>query len=192
MKPAEDNTPGEKTAGTTLQNHLISDNRSCEKKWYAVYTRSRHEKKALNNLLERGFDAWLPMYRTIRQWSDRKKMIEKPLLNSYVFVRITSRDFYNVQGTDGICTIIKCQGQPVPIPQCQIDNLKLIIDSRAEVEVTGEKFEKGDEVIVTIGTLKGLRGELISHGNRKKLLVRIDSIEKNITVTVPVSYLRKL
>ncbi len=162
------------------------------KRWYAVYTRSRSEKQVLRNLTEKGYDAWLPLYKTLRQWSDRKKMVERPLISSYVFIRVTEQDFYKVQGTDGVCTMVKCQGKPVPIPQCQIDNLRLIINSNAEVEVTGEKFEKGDAVVVTTGSLKGLKGELISHGNRKKLLVRIDSIEQNITVVVPVSYLRKL
>ncbi len=162
------------------------------KRWYAVYTRSRSEKQVLRNLSEKGYEAWLPLYKTLRQWSDRKKMVERPLISSYVFIKVIERDFYKVQGTEGVCALVKCQGKPVPIPQCQIDNLRLIINSNAEVEVTGEKFEKGDNVVVTTGSLKGLKGELISHGNRKKLLVRIDSIEQNVTVTVPVTYLRKL
>ncbi|MBE0676097.1 MAG: UpxY family transcription antiterminator [Bacteroidales bacterium] len=161
------------------------------KRWYAVYTRSRAERQVLKNLSERGIEAWLPLYKTLRQWSDRKKMVEKPLINSYVFVKVYEKDFYTVRGTDGVCTVVKCQGKPVPIPQCQIDNLRLIINSDAEVEVSGEKFEKGDAVVVTMGTLKGLTGELISDGDRKKILVRIDTIEQNITVVVPVSYIKK-
>jgi transcription antitermination factor NusG len=87
---------------------------------------------------------------------------------------------------------MKFQVKRIPIPEVQIKNLRLNTNSNAEVEVTGEKFDKGDSVIVTTGSLKGLSEELISQGYKKKLLVRLDSIEHNITVTVPVSYLRKV
>lgn len=181
--------PVQTTAGAGTDGSAEADR---VRRWYAVYTRPRAEKKVLMNLTENGCEAWLPLYKTLRQWSDRRKMIEKPLISSYVFVKVTERDFYKVQGTEGVCRLVKNQGRPVPIPQVQIDNLRLIINSNAKVELSGEKFDRGDAVVVTTGSLKGLKGELISQGNRKKLLVRIDSIDHNITVTVPVSYLRKL
>jgi transcription antitermination factor NusG len=97
-----------------------------------------------------------------------------------------------VYKTSGVVKLISFEGQPVSIPQNQIDNLKLLVNSDAEIEVTSEKFEKGDNVEVIAGSLTGLTGELIKTGNKKRVIVRIDKLEQNIVVTIPVTFLRKV
>jgi transcription antitermination factor NusG len=161
-------------------------------KWYAVYTNPRAEKLVNNRLLETGVETYLPMQKTYRQWSDRKKLVEKPLLSSYVFVKVIPTDFPKVYRTIGVVKFISFEGKPVSIPQKQIDNLRLLIDSNAEIAVTSEKFEKGDNVEVITGSLTGLRGELVKVHGRKKVIIRIDKLEQNIVVTIPVTFLRKL
>ena len=161
-------------------------------KWYAIYTRPRAEKQIHARLIEIGVETYLPLQKTYRQWSDRKKLIEKPLLSSYVFVKVIPVEFPNVYKTDGVVKFVSFEGKPVAIPQKQIDNLRLIIDSNAEVEVTSEKFEKGDEVEVIMGSMIGLTGELIKTGRKKRVIIRIDKLEQNIVLTIPVSFLRKI
>jgi len=161
-------------------------------KWYAVYTRPRAEKLVYQRLLESEIEAFLPMQKTIRQWSDRKKLIEKPLLSSYIFVNTVPKKFPIVFKTFGVVKFVTFEGQPVPIPQKQIDNLKLLINSDAEIEVTSEKFDPGDNVEVTNGSLVGLTGELVGRGGNRRVLVRLDNLEVNIVVTIPVTFLRKL
>ncbi len=160
-------------------------------KWYAIYTNPRAEKLVHERLVESGIETYLPLQKTYRQWSDRKKLIEKPLLSSYVFVKVVPASFPAVYKTIGVVKFISFEGRPVPIPQKQIDNLKLLIDSNAEVEVTSEKFEKGDNVEVVTGSLRGLTGELVKIGNKKKVIIRIDKLEQNIILTIPVTFLRK-
>jgi transcription antitermination factor NusG len=132
------------------------------------------------------------MQKTYRQWSDRKKLVEKPLLSSYVFVKVIPTDFPKVYRTVGIVKFISFEGQPASIPQKQIDNLRLLIDSNAEISVTSEKFEKGDNVEVITGSLTGLTGELVKVHGRKRVIIRIDKLEQNIVVTIPVTFLRKI
>lgn len=161
-------------------------------KWYAIYTNPRAEKLVNSRLLEAGVETYLPLQKTYRQWSDRKKLIEKPLLSSYVFVKVVPVEFPKVFRTIGVVKFISFEGKPVPIPQKQIDNLKLLIDSNAEIEVSSDKFEKGDNVEVVTGSLRGLTGELVKVHGRKKVIIRIDKLEQNIIVTIPVTFLRKL
>jgi transcriptional antiterminator RfaH len=161
-------------------------------KWYAVYTNPRAEKQVHCRLEETGVEAFLPLQKTYRQWSDRKKLVIKPLLSSYVFVKVVPKEFPMVYKTTGVVKFVSFDGQPVAIPQNQIDNLRLLVNSNAEIEVTGEALAKGDNVKVMSGSLIGLTGELISYGGKKKVIVRIDKLEQNIIVTIPVTFLQKI
>jgi transcriptional antiterminator RfaH len=161
-------------------------------KWYAIYTRPRAEKQVYQRLLEVGIETFLPLQKTFRVWSDRKKMVEKPLLSSYVFVRTTRSGFPAVYKVNGVVKFVTFEGLPAAIPQNQIDNLRLLINSDVEIEVTGEKFEKGDTVEVTSGSLIGLTGELISVNGAKRVIVRLDKLDQNILVKIPPTFLRKV
>jgi len=80
----------------------------------------------------------------------------------------------------------------VSIPQKQIDNLRLLINSDAEIEVSQENFSKGDNVEVTSGSLIGLTGELIKIGSHNRVVIRIDSLKQNIVVKIPKVFLKKI
>lgn len=163
-----------------------------KEKWYAVYTRPRAEKQVFRRLEEAGVAVFLPLQKTISKWSDRKKIIEKPLLSSYIFVKVKRKQFPAVNKTYGIVKFVTFEGHPVPIPQCQIDNLRLLVNSDAELEVSSDIFETGDMVEVIAGSLTGLRGELTGKGSKKRMIIRIDEIGKNIIVKIPVTFLKKI
>jgi transcription antitermination factor NusG len=163
-----------------------------EEKWYALYTRPRAEKLVYQRLLEVNIESFLPLQKTYRTWSDRKKLVEKPLLSSYVFVKTKSKFFPQVYKTNGVVKFISFEGQPVSIPQRQIDNLRLIINSDADVEVSSEKFAAGDNVEVINGSLIGLTGELIKIGSHNRVIVRIDKLDQNLILKIPKTFLRKL
>ena len=144
-------------------------------KWFAIYTNPRAEKLVHTRLSEEGVESFLPLQKTYRKWSDRKKLVMKPLLSSYVFVKVIPKEFPKVYRTNGVVKFISFEGQPVAIPQKQIDNLRLLVNSDAEIEVTTEKFEQGDQVEVINGSMVGLTGELIKFGGKNRVLVRIDN-----------------
>ena len=179
---------------TTRKGYIVvkEKDKELETKWYAVYTRPRFEKQVLKELLDQGIEAYLPLIKTMRQWSDRKKMVEIPLFSSYVFVHIDRRYYDQVLQTHGVVKYITFEGKAATIPANQIDNLKIIVDSNEKVETTWETRRKGDKVVVTAGSLKGLKGELITEGNRKKVLVRIQGIDQNLTVEVHSSLIESI
>jgi transcription antitermination factor NusG len=168
------------------------DGKELSQKWYAVYTRSRFEKQVLKGLLDQGIDAYLPLIKTVRQWSDRKKTVEVPLFSSYVFVHIDRRFYDQVLQTNGVVKYVTFEGKAATIPAEQIDLLRIIVNSDEKVEATWETRKKGDRVMVTAGSLKGLKGELITDGDRRKVLVRIDSIDQNLTVEVHPSLIEAI
>jgi transcription antitermination factor NusG len=163
-----------------------------EAKWYAIYTNPRAEKQVRDRLLEAGVEVFLPLQKTYRIWSDRKKLVEVPLLSSYVFVKVIPKDFPKVYQSSGVVRFITFEGQPASIPQNQIDNLRLLINSEAEIEISSEKFEKGDNVEVIRGSLIGLTGELVTKGPHSRVVVRIDRLDQNLVVNIPMTFLRRL
>ena len=170
----------------------IIKNSSSEEKWYALYTRPRAEKQVYQRLVEEGIETFLPLQKTYRMWSDRKKLVEKPLLSSYIFVKTKSKSFPMVYKTQGVVKFVSFEGHPVSIPQNQIDNLRLLINSDAEIEVSSENFARGDNVEVVSGSLVGLTGELIRIGSRNRVVVRIDRLDQNLILKIPKTFLRKV
>ena len=170
----------------------VIKNNIFEEKWYALYTRPRAEKLVYQRLVEAGIETFLPLQRTYRMWSDRKKLVEKPLLSSYVFVKTNNKNFPKVYKTNGVVKFISFEGQPVSIPQRQIDNLRLLINSDADIEVSSDKFATGDNVEVINGSLIGLTGELIKIGSKNRVIVRIDRLDQNLILKIPKAFLRKV
>jgi transcriptional antiterminator RfaH len=161
------------------------------KRWYAVYTRSRAEKKVAVQLEKNGIEMYLPLQKTLRQWSDRKKMIYEPLFRCYVFVKVNNKDFFDVLSVSGAVCFVSIANKKIPIPECQIDAIKTYLGELI-INDPLSYFKTGSEVEVAYGALKGLRGILISTRNQRKLIVRIDAVYQNITLTLPSHLLRKI
>lgn len=161
------------------------------RKWYAIYTRSRHEKRLAEELSEKGIENYLPMQKVLRQWSDRRKFIRVPLFTSYVFVHVDKSEFIHVLDCGGAVCFIKFAGEYAPIPDWQINNLKIIIGSEKKFDITCEQFEVGQEVEVTGGSFKGLKGTLIEHRGKQRVLVKINTINQNLLVNINPLYLKK-
>ncbi len=167
-------------------------NKKPERAWYALYTNSRAEKRVSDRINEMGIETFLPLQKTLRQWSDRKKLIEKPLISSYVFVKAVPKEFFPIRSTDGVVKFIMIQGKPVAIPEAQITNLRILCGSDANVQVSTDVYEEGDKVEVIVGSLTGLRGELIRVGRKHKVVIRIIQPGMNLTVDIKANAIRKL
>ena len=160
--------------------------------WYAIYTNPRSEKSAHRALLEKGIHAYLPLVKTLRQWSDRKKMVEEPLFRSYLFVNVTKAEYIKVLNTPGVVRYITFEGKAVPIPQNQIDAIKYFLETEVPDEEGLTGFAPGALVEVTRGTLMGLRGTLVEERGRHRVKVVIEAIGKSIAITIPKSGLREI
>lgn len=165
---------------------------TAEKSWYAIYTSARAEKKVYESLQNINAEAYLPLQKKLRKWSDRKKWVMVPLINSYVFVRIAKKKYYDVLNIQGVSRYICFEGKAVPIPDCQINTLKLAIENDPDLEVTDEKINKGDEIIVKAGTFIGLKGKLIDFKGKKKVIINISNIGQSLLINIPIEYLDKI
>jgi transcription antitermination factor NusG len=160
--------------------------------WFAVYTNPRAEKKAYAELLEKGIDAYLPLQRTLRQWSDRKKWIEEPLFRSYIFVKIPENLHFDVLNTTGIVRFVTFEGKAVPIPPQQIEAVRFFLSSDDPLPENIEQYFPGQSVEVIKGPLKGLTGELIGITGKQKVRIEITAIGQSILVTIPMNHLNIL
>ncbi len=145
-----------------------------QKKWYALYTRSRAEKRVFESLTEQGFEAYLPLIKTLRQWSDRKKMVTLPLIPSYVFVRIHHKNYRKVLEVDGAVAFIKFEREMISIPDAQIQAMRTMVEKGMDIQATTDHITKGDEVRIGSGPLRGTQGEVIEVAGKQKFVLRVD------------------
>src|ERR1700744_3027535 len=143
-------------------------------KWYPVYTHPRAEKKAFEALVSKGMEAYLPLHRQLKQWSDRKKWVEEPFIKSYLFVHIQEHEQTEVLMTKGISRFIYFSNKITPMPDRQIEDLKLLMASPYELDVTEENLEPGEKIIIKAGPLKGITGEIIAYRSQKQLILRLE------------------
>jgi len=160
--------------------------------WYVLRTKTRAEKQAFNNLTEKKINTFLPLIKTLRKWSDRKKCVEIPLFNSYIFVYISEKDFEKIRFIPGIIGFITFEGKPAIIPDKQIKEIKQLISSEINIISTEEKFEKGQNVIIKSGPLKGIIGELAMFKGSHKVILRIEQINQVILFEVALNKLAKI
>ncbi|WP_292972646.1 UpxY family transcription antiterminator [Mucilaginibacter sp.] len=167
-------------------------NGESDARWYPVYTHARAEKKAYEALKAKGIEAYLPLQRKLKQWSDRKKWVEEPLISSYLFVNISPQHMAEVLMTKGIARFLYFSGKVATMPDRQIKELKLLLATDAELEVTEEDLQPGEKVTIKAGPLKGINGEIIAHRSQKKLLLRLESMGQSLIVSMPPSYINRL
>ncbi|MBK6963976.1 MAG: UpxY family transcription antiterminator [Bacteroidales bacterium] len=159
--------------------------------WYACYTKPRAEKVVHQRLVHSEIESYLPVQRTRRKWSDRIKWVDEPLFRSYIFVRVNVPDFIKVLQTEGIVRFITFERKAVPIPETQIEAIRMLLGQGVELEVTTERIKPGQAIEVQAGPLMGIRGELVEYRGNRKVLVRLGEIGQGILVTIgPESLLR--
>jgi transcription antitermination factor NusG len=158
-----------------------------EKKWFALYVASRQEKNACKLLIEKGIDAYAPLVKTMRQWSDRKKMVEFPLLNGYLFVRIVPTEKEKVLQTKGIVRFVRSEGADAIVRNEEIERLRQLVDLGYHLESFSSKrdYKEGQKVKITSGALKNVEGFVIENKEGRFIDVLLESIGQSIRVKLP-------
>lgn len=160
-------------------------------KWYAVYTHPRAEKRAYAQLLEKGIETYLPLLRTLRQWSDRKKWVEEPLFRSYLFVYVSEKEYFDVLNTPGVVRYITFEGKAVPVPQKQIDAIKYFLNEETpETLPDPSSLAPGQTVEIVRGPLNGLKGELVDMQGQHKVRIQIDALGQYLHLSIAISDLK--
>ena len=157
-----------------------------DKQWHVLYVKSRTENKVYQSLLGKGVEVYLPLQRKLRQWSDRKKIIEMPLFPGYIFVKVSCLEYENVLKAKNAVCYITFEGKAAIVPPKDINALKQILkQDQIHVELTTEELTLGQKVEIVAGPLLGIQGELLEIKGKRKVGIRIRQI--NYTVVVEVS-----
>jgi transcription antitermination factor NusG len=145
------------------------------RKWLAVYTRPRWEKKVNQLLAEKGVESYCPLNKVRRKWSDRVKVVEEPLFKSYVFVKVNEEDRSDVRMTSGVINFVYWQGKPAVIKEKEITAIKRFLDEYENVEVQPLEVKVNQRVKITTGPLMDHEGQVLEV-KHKKAKVAIDSL----------------
>lgn len=147
------------------------------------------EKKVARLLDDKKIETYLPLYKILKQWSDRRKWVQEPLFRSYVFVFIEPNEHLPVLQTQGVVKFITFEKQAVVIPPVQIEAVRTFINSGEEKITEEVNINVGDRVMIIRGPLKGLQGTLVSFSNRKRVRIMIEGIRQSLYIKVPPSFL---
>ncbi len=160
-----------------------------ERKWYAIYTKPRWEKKLAVGLEEKGIDHYLPMVKTLKLWSDRKKWVTEPLFKSYIFVNVNQNEYLSAIQTPGAVKYITFERKAVSIPDLQIEAIRSFIESGEDLNTDSPDMKIGDRVAVIRGPLKGLEGTLVEFNQKHRVRIMIEGIRQSLYIKVPQSFL---
>lgn len=162
-----------------------------EKKWYAVYTKPRWEKKVNQLLTDKAIETYCPLNKVSRQWSDRVKVVLEPLFKSYVFTRISPDEMTNVRMTDGVLNFVYWTGKPAIIKDKEIELIKNFLDEYDNVELEKVELEPSQKVIVKRGVFMEKEGEVIKVLNNKAVVI-INSLGYRIVAQIKKNNLQVL
>ena len=153
--------------------------------WHAVYVKSRTEKKAQLELQFQEIETFLPLQRKLRQWSDRKKWVEMPLISGYLFVHTSRKEYDQILQSNYVVSYVRFEGKAAIVPDNQIEYLKLMLAQENEpIEVTKEKLKPGQMIEVISGPFIGLKGKLQKIKGKSKVAIELEQLGYSAMVEI--------
>jgi transcription antitermination factor NusG len=159
--------------------------------WFALRVRSNHERIAAVHLRERGFEEFSPSYKVDRQWSDRRKTIERYMFPGYVFCHIDPRERLSVVRLPGVVNLVGFGTRPAAIPEREIEAIRRMVYSGLGAE-PWPFLNVGQAVLIERGPLAGVEGILEQVRKTYRLVVSIQLLQRSVSVQVDRSWVRPL
>jgi transcription termination/antitermination protein NusG len=156
------------------------------RKWYALYVKSRHEYVTQGELVQKGIDTFLPSVKKLRQWKDRKKFVDFPLFPGYLFVYMfeSSEEYINVLRTRGVVRLLSTgMNRPTPVSSEEINTLKLLIESGQHLDVYPH-LKEGNPVRIRRGPLSGAVGIINNRVDQSIFVVNVDILGRSVGVNI--------
>lgn len=168
---------------------MSSETHQAEAQWYAIWTRSRHEKAVRDQLERKSIEVFLPTIAKWSRWKDRKKKIEWPLFPGYCFARFDAADRLPVLTCDGVVQIVGNEGMPSSIPAHEVEGIRQLVESELSYDPC-PLVKEGEMVKVVSGPLKGIVGRLVRKGGHARLMLSVDLIGQAVSVEVDAADVR--
>ena len=152
--------------------------------WYALYTRSRHEKLVDRELKKKGIESFLPLRKVTRHWSDRRKIIEDPLFKGYLFVHIPWRERWAVLNTVGVAHFVGPKASdPVQVPERDLWTIRRFMEQEIQLDPF-PYLKEGQRVYIRSGLMKGAEGFIVRKDNHCRLVISLDLLMQSISVVI--------
>jgi transcription antitermination factor NusG len=169
-----------------------TDNQLGESRWYAIKTRAKCEKNVANALSMKQIKHYLPLVRTIKRYTRKVRKVEKPLINSYVFVKIDKTEYVRVLETEHVIQFIRFSNQLAAIPEDEINIIRrLVMEHDIELETISGSITTGDPVVITAGSLMGHTGKVIKVEGKRKLVIELGTLGHSLLITVDAQLIQK-
>jgi transcription antitermination factor NusG len=151
--------------------------------WFAAYTHARHEKQVAQQLKDRGIDTFLPLYRSIRRWKDRRRELDLVLFPGYVFVRVSPSERLRVLQLPGVVRFVSFNGQPTAMPSSDVEALRRGLNQGVRAE-HHPYLTLGRRVKIIAGPLAGAQGILLRTKPNSRVVISIDAIMRSVAVEI--------
>jgi transcription antitermination factor NusG len=155
-----------------------------QKNWFALYLKPQHEFKAKVELEKLSIQNYLPIVTKLKQWSDRKKKIDEPLLKGYIFIFADEKERLNSLENRCVVKCVSDHGRPAKIPEWQITNLKNMLSNEGDFMVL-EELVKGSSVEIVEGPFKGVQGVVQQTETHNQLAVTNELLNRSVMVHLP-------
>lgn len=162
-----------------------------QKLWYALHTRSRHEKLVNHELQRKGIETFLPLRRLTRHWSDRIKEIEEPIFSGYLFVRTSLENRLEVLKTRGSVRFISFNSTPVPVSDKELEAVRRFVEEKISIDPF-PYLAKGDRVYIRSGALRGVEGFIVRKDSHTRLVISLDLLFQSVSVAIDEALVEKI
>jgi len=158
-------------------------------KWFALHVRSNFERTTSTILRNKGYQEFLPTYRSKRRWSDRVKEEDVPLFPGYLFCRLDQNDRLPVLSTSGVVGIVGIGKTPLPVEGPELQAIWRVTHSDLAIN-PWPHLNVGETVVLESGPLSGLEGVLLECKNRRRLVVSVTLLQRSVAVEIDGEHVR--
>jgi transcription antitermination factor NusG len=173
-----------------IENRIIKITKPAQKpvaQWLVIYTTPRAEKKVHERLCDAGIHSYLPLYTTLRQWKDRRKKVEVPLFNSYLFLKVTEQERHEVLQVQGVVRFLFYLGKPAVVRQKEIEAIERFLNKSQGYRI---KVQAGQDVEIAGGPFEGIFGKVLRVG-KSKLVLQIEQMGISVVAEVDRGQVRQ-
>ncbi len=170
------------------ENHLDDH----EAKWFAIYTRYKREKIVAKRLEQKGIEVYLPLQKFTRRYVRKVKQVELPLINCYLFTKITKKEYVPVLEDQDVVKFVRFSKNLISIPDAEIQVIQRVVGEAIEIDVSPAEYMPGDDVEIIAGQLTGLKGKLLKKENEKNFLIELESIGYQMRMQVDPALLQRI
>lgn len=161
-------------------------------RWFAVYTRYKREKLIRKRLADKGIETYLPLQQFVRHYTRKVKVVDLPLINCYLFVKITKQQYIQVLETADVLHFVRPAKELIAIPETEINILKRVVGESIMMDVDRSGFQSGDEVEIIGGNLTGIKGILLESSSKHNFLIELNQIGYSLQMQVDPALLKRV